>query len=362
MNTVLNNYETASCIDINKHEAFYRSDVFYCECIKLKIPETVQYVRNIFNCFLEAKASRLLYQNSKMCIQNYRKEKNHFVNSVAESVAGLDFDMRWFAQRNIREWFSYIAKISDGIVQILNIVFSLGFCQWDNINSMKIIKQVTDCGYNSISDLCSAFYKEIEIITKINNFSKHNQNIFALEKDMGSATKPIRYAISYAGEEYNVDGLISEETESKILRDVLQILDNIFSCAADIDHKNRYYVLSEYRYQERAIIDMVNHVSLVSEDHCNVETVRQYIGKGNFEVVSSRMVVDAEPENIVYLMTICDYDGACVPFTALAVFDTNNIEVYSNDKHIGVYECKNTKDCTEKYLHFKKFEFVTDKK
>ena len=74
------------------------------------------------------------------------------------------------------------------------------------------------------------------------------------------------------------------------------------------------------------------------------------------------MIVDAEPENDVYLMTICDYDGACVPLTAVAVFDTNNIEVYSNGEHIGIYECTSTKDCTEKYLHFKKFEFVAASK
>lgn len=358
MNTVLNNYETASCIDINKHEAFYRSDVFYCECIKLKIPETVQYVRNIFNCFLEAQASRLLYENSKMCIQNYRNEKNHFVNSVMESVAGLNFDMRWFAQRNIREWFSYIAKISDSIVQVLNIVFSLEFRQWDNISSREIIKKVTCCGYNSIADLCSAFYKEIEIIIKINNFSKHNQNIFTLEKDMGSATKPIRYAIPYAGDEYNVDELISEETERKILKDVLQILDNIFSCANSIKHTNRYYVASEYRYQERKVTDIVNHVSLASEDYCSVEIEHQYIGNGHFEVTSSIMMVDNEPENVVYMMTICDYDGGCISLTALAVFDSNNIEVYSNGECIGTYVCRTHEDRTEKYLHFKKFEFM----
>lgn len=43
---------------------------------------------------------------------------------------------------------------------------------------------------------------------------------------------------------------------------------------------------------------------------------------------------------------------------SLGVIDFNEFDVFQNNSNIGKYICKDQKDQTAKYFHFKKFEFV----
>jgi len=358
MNTILNSYKNISDKELFSRIAFYESNAFLEETILLMIPDVVQYVRNIFESLRYAEQSRLIVADITSQITDYRKKRHQFVNSTGYQLGTLHVDSRAYAQRNIREWCEHIAKSNDSIYQILNIVLNLGLRQWDFLSSFKIKKGLTAFGNQKLIALCSSFYQQIQLPQRLNDFSKHNLNLWGIEKFRPTALNEVEYYIRFDGNEYAVSNLMSVNREREIACSIIELLDYLFTQVDTSRYMNRYYVRSDFDICLPGSAGYTSELKLPDNYFCPITFTTSRNCDGAYMISSAKLHIDGIPQKELLLATAHAYDTGAMTLSGIALFGCDSFDVYCNGSCIGRYDCLDHVDRTALYFHFKKYTFT----
>lgn len=106
-------------IDLDSKKRYYESYNFEKDLIPLMIPDAALFVRNIFYCMRCAKTSRNIFMDIINQMPKKRVETKTVLYSIEYNIGTLKLDGYEYAQRNMREWCSYIDKTNDGLCNFL---------------------------------------------------------------------------------------------------------------------------------------------------------------------------------------------------------------------------------------------------
>ncbi len=344
----------------------YTSEEFQMRCVSLKIPDVYQYISNIMLCMWDAEQCRQIIDDIRKQISDARKKTGQIINSTAYCVGSLNFDSRQFAQRSIREWCGNIAKINDSICQIINIILDLGYKPWNEALTKKVtgfVKKppVKEPAVKKLAQLCAEFHSEIQIIQDINNFSKHNQNIFGIEKFSPLVREKVEYHLRYRGKEYKVSEMITKEKEMQIMKRVVDILDFLFAGIEKAKHKDRYYAFVDtVELPCYEPIDAGYYTKKPEDLDKYMLPITQSIQKnydGTFTVSDVTLEIDSVPFPRLELAECYRQATQCFDMYSIGCCRCNLISVYRDGKKIGEYRCEDLHDQEEVYLHFKTYVF-----
>ena len=97
MNAIFDDYNNISEIELNKRNSYYEQVDFSNETIELLVPDTVSYVRKIFNCLRWATQNREIIEDVCKQIVETRISRKQSVQSVGYKVGNTILDGRAFA-------------------------------------------------------------------------------------------------------------------------------------------------------------------------------------------------------------------------------------------------------------------------
>lgn len=335
-------------------KAYYEHDSFVRDMVPLMLPDVVQYVRNIFYSLRCAEASREIFEDiTKQIIETRQKHKT-FYNSTQYPIGSLLVDSREFAQRNIREWCEYIDKTNDGIAQILNIVFKLGYNPWDNIKSSNIVKQLKQQKEDALIELCQNYSVTIDKPKRLNNFSKHSLNLWATERISPKSIAMVDYKIKFDGYILPASDLVSIENENKVEYAIIDILDYIFGFLI-CKNTQRKYVMYKYDVEQNGDVEVVWDID-ISQDlifDVFIESEKQNDGTHIIKSVYSKL--NSNPEKEIELASLYSFNTSVGTHYNIGIVEFDSVDVYVDDKMVGKYCLNNKKDVS--YLHFKTFSF-----
>lgn len=359
MNEYVNDYSGLTNQVLQKHINFYYSGWdFLEEAILLRIPDTVLYVRNIFDLLNCADQNRRIIEDIKNHMLKSRDEYGHIIHSVCYPVGSLEIDGRRYLRQNVREWCSNISKISDALMQIINIVYKLGFRQWDVINHKKVFNELKSKNEIMLLKLCTDFYNEINVITRLNNHSKHNLDIMAQEKFTKNSMKEIVYYIQFYDQKLNLSQLISLNKERDIVCRTIELLDYVFSNIESNNFNDRYYVKLEHDTNLNGDLNWVNEIPLSDEHTIGIICEMKQLASGAYKVCSAYLNVDQKPTSDIFLSSIVFLEiGCCGVNCKVDVFTSDSFDVYMDGKLIGEFLCIDEKDKIAPYFHFKRFTY-----
>ena len=360
MNTVFSNYCSIDELELNKRISFYEHSEFLTECIELLIPDVVPYVRKIFNCLRWATQNRQIIENITDQIVNYRITKNQLIQSVAYSVGTLHLDGRAYAQQSIHQYCRYISETNDCLCQILNIVFGVGFRQWERFEMDDIRKHPNIKSHSNIPALWKKYRDLIRIHKNFDNFDKHNLILWGYEKLTPQCIKNVEYYFDRDGQQTKMTDWINSSLEQKIKIAIVELLDNIFVSASPKYNPNRRYV--------HVLFDVLlpngqipNYTSrFLAKDYIIPVKLTTH-AEGNITIVDSiSHVCDRAPVPSPIYLARLDQEiikGDIIQ-SNLGNLDFQSFEVFSKGKLLGKYECKSAKDWNTKYFHFVKYTFA----
>lgn len=360
MNTILADYSTITELELNKHISFYEHSGFSTETIELLIPDVVPYVRKIFNCLRWATQNRKIVED--ICHQKVdtRVSRNQLIQSIGYSVGTLHLDGRAYAQQNIHQYCRYVAETNDCLCQILNIVFGVGFRQWERFEMDQIRKHSNIKNHAHILTLWENYHALIKIHKGFDNFDKHNLILWGYEKLTPQSITTVEYYFDRDGQQTKMSDWINEAMERKIEIAIVELLDNIFALASAQNNPNRRFT--------HVLFDV-----LMTDNQPPVYSDR-YLAKDNIIPVKistkasvNRHIVDAisyvhDSSPIAPELYIARLDQEIIEDgivqSNLRKLDFECFDVYSNGRMIGQYRCKNKKDRDIKYFHFMKYTFI----
>ena len=363
MNTVLIDYSTISELELNKRISFYESIEFSAESIELVIPDVIPYVRKIFNCIRWAVQNRNIVEDICHQIIDIRSSQKRLVNSIGYRVGTLYFDGRAYAQQNIQQYCRYIAETNDCICQILNIVFGVGFRQWDRFEMDQIRRHPNVKKHPQILTLWTNYYALIKTHKGFDNFDKHNLILWGQEKVTPHFYERLEYYFDRDGQQIKMTDWMNEPLERRIEVAIVELLDNIFTLASPQYNPNRRFVhvLFDIRLSGNQLL-IYSDRYLAKDSIIPVKTDVKTSG-GRFIVKAISYEHDNSP--IAPELDLARLDQEVIQGglmqSNLGKLDFESFDVYSNEKKIGQYKCKSKKDKNVPYFHFMKYSFFPHK-
>jgi len=360
MNTIFSNYGNIDEIELNKHISFYEHSEFSTETIELLIPDVVPYVRKIFNCLRWATQNRQIIEDVCHQIVDYRIAQNKLIQSVAYSVGALHLDGRAYAQQNIHQYCRYIAETNDCLCQILNIVFGVGYRQWNRFEMDDLRKHSNIKGLTNILTLWEKYCDLIRIHKNFDNFDKHNLILWGYEKLTPQYIKNVEYYFDRDGHQIKMTEWINAALEQKIKIAIVELLDNIFVLASPKYNPNRRFahVLFDVLLPNGQIPNYTSR--FLAKDYIIPVRVATH-AEGNITIVDSiSHVCDRSPVPSPIYLARLDQETIKddIIQSNLGILNFKSFEVFSNGKLLGKYECKSAKDRNTTYFHFVKYTFV----
>ncbi len=222
-------------------ESFYQSDEFQQEMIRLMIPDSLQFIRNIICNFRLAEESRMIYEDITKQLADLRQSNKTLYSSFMYKVGNIFVDGRAYAQRNIREWCIAIHKTLDSIRQIINIAYDLGK-DYSSIYS-GIADKTKD---KTLQQMVSEFEDKIKTIAELDNQSKHRLNVWGKEKLTPSCISEVDYFVDTNDGKLWVSELLSHNYEKEIKTQVIKLLDYLIDKARLKTYSNRKYVVLDF--------------------------------------------------------------------------------------------------------------------
>ena len=360
MNTLFSNYSCINELELNKRISFYELSEFSNEAIELLIPDVVPYVQKIFNCLRWATQSREIIEDICHQIVNTRIARNQLIQSVAYNVGSLQLDGRAYAQQNIHQYCRYISETNDCLCQILNIVFGIGFRQWDRFEMNQIKKHSTIQNHPNILSLWNKYHSLIKTHKKFDNFDKHNLVLWGYEKITPQSISSVEYYFDKDGQQVKMSDWINAVSERKIKIAIVELLDNIFVLASPKYNPNRKYVhmLFDVLLPDGQLPTYSSRF-LAKENTIQVITTTR--AKGDCTVIDS---ISYTHDNIdlpaeLYLARLDqEIIENNIIQSNLGKLSIGSFDVFVAGKLVGEYKCKSAKDKNTKFFHFIKYSFV----
>lgn len=151
------------------------------------------------------------------------------------------------------------------------------------------------------------------------------------------------------------------EKEREIACCIVELLDYVFSKVDMKTHGARYYVYSSFSFEPKDLVGYVDQLSVPRDLQLPISFVVSKRPNGSHIISEVKMTAHETPLEDVYLAVLCDYNAPAVMGSGVGVFECNSIDVFSEDSHIGKYECTDPRDYNAQYFHFKKYYFTSDK-
>lgn len=359
MNDIFSNYLEIPEAELNKRIAFYEGLEFLDEAIWLMIPDVVGYVVKIFDCLRWAEQSRKIIEDISEKIVEARVIQSKIVTSVSYNVGSLKFNGRTYLQQNIHHYCQYIAEINDCMMQILNIVYNVGFRQWDSIQAECILKSSELNTHTNVVQQLKKFHNIIAPHKEINNYVKHNLVLWGHEKLTPYCIENIEFYFNMYSKEYKVSEIISATNEHQIKSLVVELLDNVFHRVSIDTYEARKYVSLNFDY---------------FDDKCQPTDENKTIPLDKFITLRVETKLEGRYYKTKSITFHCNDASACIELylarleqslledgviqTSLDILDVNEFDVYQNGELIGKYRCKERKDRDAKFFHFKKYNFI----
>ena len=360
MNSILKNYHKINEIELNKRVAYYEQIDFYSETINLLIPDVVPYVRKIFNCLRWAQQNREIIEDICNQIVDKRISSHTLVQSIGYKVGNHSLDGRAHAQQNVHQYCRYIAETNDCVCQILNIVFALGYRQWERFEASNILSHENIKKHPDIQRLLKKFYNSIKLHKRFDNFDKHNLILWGHEKLSPESITNVEYYFTIDNQQHKMSDFINKNQEHLIKVTLVELLDNIFSLAKPENQPLRKYahVLFDALIAETGL--PVYTEQFLARDHIiqlklNTRSEDNCIKVSSVSYYQQSLIIPSK----IYLARLDQEVLACGTLQINNhTLDVNSFDVFQNNKFIGRYECTNREDQIVEYFHFKEYNFV----
>lgn len=363
MNTIFSNYSNIDELELNKRISFYEHSEFSTETIELLIPDVVSYVRKVFNCLRWATQSREIIDDICHQIIDARLARNQLTQTIGYSVGSLHLDGRAYAQRNIHQYCRYISETNDCLCQILNIVFGVGFRQWDRFEMDQIKSHCTLKKHPHILTLWNQYYDLIKTHKNFDNFDKHNLILWGYEKLTPQSIKNVEYYFDKDGQQIKMSDWVNAGLERKIKIALVELLDNIFALASPQYNPNRKFThilfdvllpngqlpIYSSRFLAKDYIIPLK-ITTSAKGDCTVINSISY-AHDNSTIPSALFLARLDQE-------IIEND---IVQSNLGKLDIGSFDVFQGGKLIGKYKCNSRKDKNTKYFHFVKYTFTPKK-
>lgn len=360
VNSILNDYSTITEIELNKRISYYEHTDFSTDTIELLVPDTVSYVRKIFNCLRWATQNREIIEDVCKQIVETRISRKQLVQSVGYKVGNSILDGRAFAQQNIHQYCRYIAEINDCLCQILNIVFCVGYRQWERFDADQILSHANIKKHSNICKLCKQFYSLIKLHKRFDNFDKHNLILWGHEKLTLECINNVEYYFNMDSQQYKMSEFINELHEHRIKVSIIELLDNIFSLATPSNQPARKYAHVLFDILVAKNGPPIYTERYMAQDNLIQLKIDTYSDNNCLKAKSVSYYHDESPiSSKIYLARLDQemIDGDILQINR-ATLDVNSFEVFQNVRLIGKYECQNKEDKITEYFHFKEFVFI----
>lgn len=341
-------------------EAYYLGKGFRQETIKLKIPDILQFIHNIYYNFRIAEESRNIYND--ICEQMLELRQNHkqYYDSFSYKVGNLNLDGRTYAQRNIREWCAAMHRTLDSVFQIINIVYNIGN-DVDSVNN-NVVKKAKDDKLKKLIDDRKDILNDVFLL---DNYSKHILNIWGKELFSPSVLQSVDYYIDTKSGRVKVIDLMNEKTENRLKSAVVEILDYLIDKARNHTYQNRKYINidsdPEIPYQYNA--ELSESLEISESDILKLTYTSKKQGDGTMLVTGMKMEESSKPLEELYLMVFYRCTAPTeTTFIKVAPFTSESISVFNGGTKIGTYELQDHKQ-KSKYkntlqtIHFSKYKF-----
>ncbi len=360
MNAIFDDYNNISELELNKRISYYEQVDFSNETIELLVPDTVSYVRKIFNCLRWATQAREIIEDVCKQIVETRTSRKQLVQSVGYKVGNSILDGRAFAQQNIHQYCRYIAEINDCLCQILNIVFGVGYRQWDRFEATQILSHANIKKHSIICKLCKEFYSLIELHKRFDNFDKHNLILWGHEKLTPECINSVEYYFNMDGQQYKMSEFITELHEYHIKSSIIELLDNIFSLANPSNQPKRKYAHMLFDVLVSKNGHPIYTERFLAREHLIQLEINTYSENNCLKVKSVSYHYDGSLINRkIYLARL---DQELIDNDILQIsnrtLDVNTFDVIQNGNLIGRYECTDQGDKITEYFHFKEYNFI----
>ena len=344
-------------------EAYYLGKEFKQETIKLKIPDILQFVQNIYYNFRIAEESRRIYND--ICEQMLELRQNHkqYYDSFSYKVGNLNLDGRAYAQRNIREWCAALHCTVDSVMQIINIVYDLKI-EADSVKN-SVGKRTND---KSLEKLINNGKAIIETIELLDNYSKHILNIWGKEKFSPSVLQSVDYYIDTKKDRVNVTDLMNENTENRLRSAVIEILDYLIEKARLQNYDNRKYVDLDYdpEFPSQYNTELSESLEISESDILKPTYTIIKQDDGTILVKDVILEISSKPQKELYLMGLYRYTAPIgTTFIKVSSFASKSISVFKGETKIGTYHLQDNKQTTKykniiQTIHFSKYTLSDD--
>ena len=362
MNTIFEDYNNISELELNKRISYYEHIDFSNETIELLVPDTVSYVRKIFNCLRWATQNREIIDDICKQIVETRMSRKQLVQTIGYKVGNSILDGRAFAQQNIHQYCRYIAEINDCLCQILNIVFGTGYRQWERFEATQILSHDNVKEHSIICKLCNQFYSLIKLHKRFDNFDKHNLILWGHEKLTPECINSVEYYFNMDGHQYKMSEFINELHERHIKISIIELLDNIFLLANSSNQPTR-----KYAHLLFDILASQNGLPIYTErylarEHLIQLKINTYSDNNTLKVKSVSYHHDNSP--ITPIIHLARLDQEVIDDDTLQInnstLDVNSFNVFQNGSLIGRYKCLDKGDKITEYFHFKEYHFIPE--
>ena len=347
--------------DLFMKETYYLGEEFRQEAIKLKVPDILQYIQNIYYNYRIAEESRRIYNDICEQMLELRQKHKRYYDSFSYKVGNLNLDGRAYAQRNSREWCAALHRTMDSIFQIINIIYNI-----DNDVSSVSYNIVGESNDDELKEKIDDKEEIIKEIFLLDNYSKHILNIWGKELFSPSVLQSVDYYIDTKSGRVNVTDLMNENTEERLKSAVVEILDYLIDKARNLTYDNRKYVDLYYDpenpYQYNAELSESLEISESNILKLTYTSIKQ--DDGTTLVTDVKMNVLSKPSEELFLMGLYRFTTPNeTTFIKVSSFASKSISVYIGETKIGTYELqddnqKSKYKNTLQTIHFSKYKFM----
>lgn len=342
-------------------EKYYFGEDFRQETIKLKTPDVLQFIQNIYYNFRIAEESRMIYNDICEKMLELRQNNSQYYGTFQYKVGNLDIDGRAYAQRNIREWCAAMHRTLDSIFQIINIVYNIG----NDVDSVmnSIVKKAKD---DKLKKLIVDREDILDDVFLLDNYSKHILNIWGKELFSPSVLQSVDYFVDTKSGRVNVKDLMNENTENRLKSSVVEILDYLIEKARNQAYNNRKYVVFNFdpEIPSQYNTELSESCEISESDILKLTYTSIKQDDGTMLVTGMKMEVSSKPSEELFLMGLYRFTTPIgTTFIKVAPFTSKSISVFVGETKIGIYELQDDKQ-NSKYkntlqiIHFSKYKFI----
>ena len=286
--------------DLDKKIAYYQSSVFANELVALMIPDVNQYINNIVSNFFDASQSKRIYCDITNQLLKLRKKNKTLYSTFSYNVGSLSVDGKAFANRILRDWCSYMHRIADSLLQIINIVYDLK----NESNDVKFGTTIKKLNNNQLLSLWNKLNSLLKVEFDLDNKTKHRLNVGVSERLSPRTFEYVDYFITDANSDpIFVRDLMDEGKGILIAQAVFELLDYLIIEAKTKSYPNRAYVELSIDPEKLLVgsIELVNDIDENAVNIINVITETEKQMDGTHICKKSTIYIDSEPLQTLFL-------------------------------------------------------------